>query len=86
MLTLNHFLNTNGNHTFLANGSVIGHNHDFVAILLDVVNHNNEILCATCKYRDNTVAGFLQSSQDRQNGSNADTATSADNSTIILDP
>ena len=81
---MKYFFNANGYYAFLTHTSVVGHNNNLVRVFGYIIYHNHQFFCATCQYRDDTVASFLECCQNRENGCDTDTTTSANHRTIVF--
>ena len=85
MLLLNELLDTNRHDTFLTVRSVVGHDDHLIRRLAHLVLEDDKILRTTSHHAEDTVTCSLQSLDDRQHGRNTQTATSTDNSAVVLD-
>ena len=85
MLTVDHLFHANGDDSFLAPASVVGHDDDFITVFLHIIHHDDKFLCASCQDRDHSVAGFFQGGEDGKNSGYADAASGAEHGAVVLD-
>ena len=85
VLLVDEFLDTNGYHAFLAVATVIGHDDEFVAGTANFLFHDDQFLVSSGDDREHSVASCFQGTDDREHRGYADTTTSTDDRTEILD-
>ena len=85
MLLLAEMLDADSHHTLFAVRAVISHYDDLITGLADLILHDDKFPATSGNYREHTVAGSLQTADDRQHGSCTQTTACADDRTELLD-
>ena len=84
MLALDNLFHADGDHSFLAVGAVVGHDDDLITVFLDVIDHDDKILCTSGEHRDDAVAGLFERGEYWEDGCNANATSGTHYGTVFL--